>query len=118
MSETQRWAEDFEKGFLRVLVLDLQRRTGADQVRTYPWLPSRKIDYAVEIAVLRFEADSLGTVDLWAKWILRDWETREVVLRNESRITQRSSSTSTSAVVGAHSEAVVMLSREIAAALP
>ncbi len=117
LSEVHRWAEDIEAGFTRVLAHDLQRTTGADRIRVFPWLPVRHTDYAIEITVFRFERDSTGMVDLWAKWIVRNGETREIVRRQESRIFRQASGTTFSASVEAQSEAVVLLAREIAAAI-
>ncbi len=118
ISEVHRWAEDIEGGFMRVLAQDLQRTTGANQIRVFPWLPTRHIDYSVEIAVFRFERDSTGMVDLWTRWTVRKGDNREVVRIQESRISRQASGTTPSASVAAQSEAVVLLAREIAAAIP
>jgi uncharacterized lipoprotein YmbA len=118
LSEVHRWAEDIESGFVRVLALNLQEMTGAELVPVYPWLPTRHIDHAVEVAVLRFERDTTGAVALWAKWIIRNGESREVTLIRESRISQQASGATFGESVAAESAAIATLASEIAAAIP
>jgi len=118
LSEVHRWAEDLEAGIARVMREDLLRTTGAGQVLLYPWLASRAVNYAVEVDILRFEGDAAGAVELWAAWRIRDMATREVLVTHESRITQPAASTTASAIVTAHNQAIAALSQEIAAAMP
>ncbi len=117
LSEVHRWAEDLEAGIARVMREDLQRVTGASQVLSYPWLASRTVHYAIEVDILRFEGHAAGAVQLWAAWRIRDMATREVVVTQESRITQQAAGATRSEIVSAQSQAIVALSREIAAAL-
>ncbi len=117
MSEVHRWAEDLEAGIARVMREDLQRVTGASQVLSYPWLASRTVHYAVEVDILRFEGNAAGAVQLWAAWRIRDMATSEVVVTQESRITQQAAGATRSEIVSAQSQAIVALSREIAGAL-
>ncbi len=117
LSEVDRWAEDLEAGLARVMREDLQRVTGASQVLSYPWLASRTVHYAVEVDILRFEGNAAGAVQLWAAWRIRDMATREVVVAQESRITQQAAGATRSEIVSAQSQAIVALSREIAGAL-
>jgi len=117
MSEVHRWAEDLEAGIARVMREDLQRVTGANQVLSYPWLASRTVRYAIEVDILRFEGNAAGAVQLWAAWRIRDVATREVVVAEESRITQQAGGAARSEIVSAQSNAIVALSRAVAAAL-
>ncbi len=117
LSEVDRWAEDLEAGLARVMREDLQRVTGASQVLSYPWLASRTVRYAVEVDILRFEGNAVGTVQLWAAWRIRDMATREVVVTQESRVTRQAGGATRSEIVSAQSQAIVALSREIAGAL-
>ncbi len=117
LSEVDRWAEDLEAGLARVMGEDLQRVTGASQVLSYPWLASRTVHYAIEVDILRFEGHAAGAVQLWAAWRIRDMATREVVVTQESRISQQAGGATRSEIVSAQSQAIVALSREIAGAL-
>lgn len=117
LSEVHRWAEDLEAGLARVMGEDLQRVTGASQVLSYPWLASRTVRYAIEVDILRFEGNGAGVVQLWAAWRIRDMATHEVVVAEESRITQPAGGATRSEIVSAQSNAIVALSRAVAAAL-
>lgn len=117
LSEVHRWAEDLEAGFSRVLKEELQRATGARQVRIFPWPITRKVQYVVEVDVTRFEGGPGGSVSLWAIWRVLDGSTREVLVRRESRLADQASGTMTDDVVLAQSRIIGALSREIAGAL-
>jgi uncharacterized lipoprotein YmbA len=117
ISEDYRWAEDLEAGIARVMRQDLERTTGATQILIYPWLVTRKVRYAVEVDFLRFEGNAAGVVELWAAWRIRDVPTHDVLVADEFRITQQAAGPANSDVVTAQSQAVVALSRKVAAAL-
>jgi uncharacterized lipoprotein YmbA len=118
VSETNRWAETLEAGFSRVLREELQRATGAARVRTFPWSSSRSVDYAIEVDVTRFEGSSTGEVDLRAVWRVVDGETRQVVVRRESSLTQQAGGGTPEDLVAAQSRVIADLASEIAAAIP
>ncbi len=52
-----------------------------------------------------------------AAWRIRDMATREVVVTQESRISQQAGGATRSEIVSAQSQSIVALSREIAGAL-
>ncbi len=117
ISEDYRWAEGLEAGIARVMRQDLEGTTGATQILIYPWLASRNVHYAVEVDFLRFEGNAAGVVELWAAWRIREVPTHDVVAAEEFRITQHAAGTTHADVVTAQSQAVVALSRKVAAAL-
>jgi len=117
ISEDYRWAEGLEAGIARVMRQDLERTTGATQILIYPWLVTRNVRYAVEVDFLRFEGNAAGVVELWAAWRIREVATHAVLVADEFRITQQAAGTAHSDIVTAQSQAVVALSRKVAAAL-
>ena len=117
ISEDYRWAEDLKAGVARIMSQDLGLTTGATQILIYPWLVTRGVHYSVEVDVLRFEADSAGMVELWAAWRIREMATHSVLEADEFRIAQQAAGAARSDIVTAQGEAVVMLSRTVAAAL-
>jgi uncharacterized lipoprotein YmbA len=66
-----RWAGTLDADFLGVAAVNLARLLGTDRVVVYPAPPSFPLDYRVLFDVIRFDADSGGTVVLEARWILQ-----------------------------------------------
>jgi hypothetical protein len=71
----------------------------------------------VEIEVLRFEPNSARSVQLIARWTIRDASTKQELYAKESRLTQQVNGTSTEQSVAALSESLGAFSREIADAV-
>jgi uncharacterized protein len=84
LSSTERWAEPLDESFKRVLARNLETLLGTDQVIQFPWYPSVKLDYKVEVTVERFERDGSGGTQLVATWLIRDGHNDRVVVSRQS----------------------------------
>lgn len=68
VAEFDQWAEPLETIFLRVLTENLSSWLATDQVIMLPARRNLPLDYQVEVAVVRFDADATGEVVLDARW--------------------------------------------------
>jgi uncharacterized protein len=114
VSETDRWAEPLQENFSRVLSENLALLLNTDLIIIYPWSPTNRPQYNVEIDVLRLEANSERNGQLFARWSVVAGADKKVAVLKESRIIRNAKEKSTDGSVAALSEAVGDLSREIA----
>jgi uncharacterized protein len=114
-SDFERWAEPLERNVGRVLGEDLSRLLNTERVISLPAFVPIAVRFEIPVEVLRFESDDKGVVELWARWAIRDPNTRQLLHTSESHIIEAASGTETQAVVAALSRAVGKLGEEIAA---
>jgi uncharacterized protein len=74
-NEFDRWSEPLKENFTRVLGTDLDKLVHVERLIAYPWYSSTKMDYAIEINILRFEPQPDGEVVLDARWSIRGAQT-------------------------------------------
>ena len=117
LSEYDRWAEPLETNFTRVLAQNLAVLLNTDQLVFYPWEQNRKLNYQVEVEVLRFEANAAGDVQLSARWVVLDPNKKVPLKSGETILTRQPATKSTDAAVAVLSETLADLSREIANAI-
>jgi uncharacterized protein len=84
LSPTDRWAEPLRTQFERGLAYQLMGDLGTDEVVTFPWWPSRRIDAIVQVNVRAFEANADGSAHVEAVWTVKDSH-REHVLETGQR---------------------------------
>ncbi len=114
VSEYNRWAEPLDENFGRVLSQNLALLLPNGRILQYPWPSNKKLDFQVEIEVLRFEVNSARDADLWARWEVIDVSDKSLVAMKESHLKRQAKNRSTEAAVAALSEVGGDLSREIA----
>jgi uncharacterized protein len=114
VSENDRWAEPLQENFARVLSENLALLLNTDLIIVYPWSPATRPRYNVEIDVLRLEANSERNGQLFARWSVIAGSDKKVAVLKESRIIRSAKEKSTEGSIAALSEAVGVLSREIA----
>ena len=114
VSEHDRWAEPLQENFSRVLSENLALLLNTDLIIIYPWSPTNRPQYNVEIDVLRLEPNSERDGQLFARWSVVHSGDKKVAVVKESRIIRNAKEKSTDGSVAALSEAVGDLSREIA----
>ncbi|MGH7834188.1 MAG: PqiC family protein [Candidatus Binatia bacterium] len=117
VAENDRWAEPLEENFTRVLLQNLTALVPTARFVSYPWRPSERPDYQLEINVLRFEPNAAAHVELIARWFVREAATKQASAVKETRLTPSVKGSSTEAAVAALSGALGEFSREIAQAL-
>jgi len=111
-----RWAEPLELGVAQTLVNDIGAQLNTERVIVYPWRGrfERSLDYQVGVVVLRFDGTLGRDVTLDARWRILDRDNREIGLKR-STIVQPVSGAGYGALVTGMNQALVELSREIAA---
>ena len=117
VDEFHQWAEPLRANITRVIAKNLSTLTGAKDVHSIPLHRSAKIDLQVSLDVLRFEADTAGTVTLKSVWRMINPVGSQQMLAKPSTIVQPSGSADIVDVIDAMSEALAALSREIAQTL-
>jgi uncharacterized lipoprotein YmbA len=117
ISDLDRWAEPLHDLLGRGLRQNLIALLRTERIQSYPWDLSTTPDIAVSLEILHFERTAQGMADLAVRWTLERGADRAPLLTQETRISKPIKGTDTRAVVAALSEALVTLSRDIAAAV-
>lgn len=117
LAEFDQWAESLNPNILRVLAENLSILLSTDWIFMYPWTRSSKIDYQIELLVIRFDGTLGDSVILDALWAILKGDSREVLLTSKSTLKQSTGEQGYSALVSAKSKVLADLSREIADAI-
>jgi uncharacterized lipoprotein YmbA len=108
------WAEPLRDSLSRTLERDLTAILGAGRIQRLPWTGPSPPELAVAVELRRFEKTSSGRVELEAHWTISQGRGVAQRLRRETRLSLPAGA-STQAAVASLSQALVTLSREIAA---
>ncbi len=68
VSEYDLWAGDLDNSIARVLSINIGRRLGTGNIRTYPWQRDSEIDYQVAMDIREFIAGDDGYAHIEASW--------------------------------------------------
>jgi uncharacterized lipoprotein YmbA len=115
-SATQRWAEPLKSNFASTVHANLVQILGPQRLVPYPWYRNTPLDYTVIIIVSRFEEQPDGSLQLDARWIVRD--RNDTALAVENATYTRPGGGDGDANAAAMSALVADLSRDIAARIP
>ena len=110
------WAEPLRDSLSRTLERDLTALLGAGRVQRLPWTAPSPPELAVAVELRRFEKTSSGRAELEAHWTISEGRGATELVRRETRLSLPAGA-STQAAVASLSQALVTLSREIAAAV-
>jgi uncharacterized lipoprotein YmbA len=66
-----------------VLATDLDRHLGLARVSFYPWYNTTPMDFAVSVAVLRFEPQPSGDLLLRARWMVTNGRDPTILANRE-----------------------------------
>ena len=116
-AEFDRWAESLDQNITSALVENLSVLIPSDQVIAYPWSIAHDFDYTVRVRVITFGSDPSGKVVLSTLWEIYD-AADALVKRRKARYSALPQSEDVVALVGAMSQVIEKLSRDIASALP
>jgi len=118
ISSIERWAEPLEDGILRVTGLNLAGLLQTENVRLYPWHPSRAPDYGVKLRLVEMDANTTQAI-LVAEWLVYRVADDSTVARRLVKNTKPLAvpETTTNDVVSSYSDLLYMLSEDIAAAI-
>ncbi|GAI83624.1 unnamed protein product [marine sediment metagenome] len=117
IGDYDRWAENLQENFSRVLSENLSILLSTDRVFVYPWSGYTPIDYQVEIEVTQFIGKLGESTSLAVRWTIIRGDEKKVLLMQKASFTESTKTGGYKAIVAAQSKAVTSLSREIAAAI-
>jgi len=127
-AEFDRWGEDLDRGISRTVAAHLARMLPVRKVEAAPWSVGSRPDAAIHVRVMRFEGvaaseeatgGSAGSVHLLAAWEIVDTTSREVLANGTTDYREQGWRTGDYAhLVSMLDEALLVLSREIARAVP
>ncbi|MBF0422037.1 MAG: membrane integrity-associated transporter subunit PqiC [Magnetococcales bacterium] len=117
LEEFDLWAEDLDQGLARVMVENLSRLTGSDQVWRLPAHQPKRADYRLWVQFVRFEMDTDGRAALTARWRLRTQDGRETE-NVADMLGDRVDIQNTESYIAALSHLLESLCRQIAEKMP
>jgi len=117
VSEFHRWGGYFDQDFLRVLAQDISILLPTNRVVEFPWEDRTDPDYRIEFNVQQFDGQPGNFVLLNTVWTIQERKGKKALYARRSIIRQPVSGNDYDALVAAHSQALAVLSREIAAAI-
>lgn len=115
-SAFDRWAEPLDQNIVRALCENLSVLIPSNQVIAYPLRTAHEVDYSVQVRVVAFGSNPDGQVELNVAWMIHDAADTPVKLA-KSRYTVSRRGSDVIDLVEAMSEAVELLSRDIAGAI-
>lgn len=115
-AEFDRWAEPLDNNITRALCENLSLLVPSNQVIAYPLRTAHDVDYSVQVRVIAFGSNPDGQVELNVAWMIHDAADTPVKLA-KSRYSVSRRGTEVVDLVEAMSDAVELLSRDIASAI-
>lgn len=115
VDEFHRWAEPLSDAVPRVLATNVDGLAGHVVALVFP-ARGVPVDYRLTGTLLRFDADTAGTVELVIQWSVADRDGGMVVAPRTSRY-QAEAAPDPGAVVGAMSDLLARLGRDVVRAL-
>ena len=112
------WAGSLEEQIPRVLAQDIMARSPTVRAAPYPFRFEARAGLQLLIAVLAFEVDGAGMLQLQAEWTVFDTNNGESVARAVTNLTESAGDRSVEEIVGAMSRALGALAQEVVDALP
>ena len=79
VSESHRWAGDLEDNISSVLAINLGRRLGTGNVRTYPWASDKELRYQISVDIRQLHGTAEGDAYLEASWRVYSLPSRAMV---------------------------------------
>lgn len=117
IAENHLWAGDLDDAIARVLSVDIGRRLGTGNVRTYPWLRDSEIDYQVSMDIREFVAGDDGYAHIEASWRLYSLPDRSNIASRTFRDREPVATEDFEAVVAAQSRLLGRLAGDISSAI-
>lgn len=111
------WAGPLSENFNSVLAENLSILLSTNQVVIFPWRSQYPVKYQIVVHVIRLDGQLGKEAWLRARWIVLDEQSKEILQKDLTTITEPAGSATLEALVAAESRAVVRLSREIARAI-
>ena len=109
-----RWAEDLESELLRVIGRNLTTLLSTHRIVVYPSSAPFPLDYRVTLDVQQLDAESGGELVVRIRWMVHPPGGEPPLAVEVSEIRRTDAPRETDALVGAYSDALASLSRDIA----
>jgi hypothetical protein len=114
LAEFERWAEPLKDNFKRVLAQNLSSLTCVKEITFFPWRRGIPMDYRVEMKIIRFDGNPGDKLVLEAWWRLLSGDGKIMLQSKRSSFSEPVTGGDYKSLVLAHSQALGVLSREIA----
>jgi uncharacterized lipoprotein YmbA len=117
LADFDQWSEPLQESVPRTLGENLSTLLSTQHIYLYPWKGSMPIDYQIEVDIIRFDATRGGDAVLNARWTILAGDSKEILVRKHSAVTQEAGGLGYEDLVAAESRLLETLSREMAAAI-
>lgn len=114
VSEFDLWSGDLDNSIARVLSINIGRRLGTGNVRSYPWQRDNEIDYQIAMDIREFVAGADGYAHIEASWRIYALPDRNLTASNTFIAKEPIETEDFEAVVAAQSRLLGKLAEEIA----
>lgn len=115
IAEYELWAGDLNDSIARVVSINIGRRLGTGNVRTYPWQRDSEIDYQVAMDIREFMAGADGYAQIEANWRVYALPARKLASSGTFSGREPVAAEDFPSLVAAHSRLLARLSADIAA---
>ena len=117
IAELELWSGDLDNSIARVLSINIGRRLGTGNVRTYPWQRDSEIDYQVAMDIREFIARDDGYAHIEASWRIYSLPGRNLTASRTFIAKEAIATEDFEAVVAAQSRLLGRLAGDIASAI-
>lgn len=117
LAELHRWAGLLEKNLTTVIMENLGKQLGTDQIVIYPWKPYYDPEYRVIVDVLDLTGNPGGLVMLRAAWSIVDGSGEQLLVRTISEHQQQSNDKTFDSLVQAENQTIALLCKDISDSL-
>ncbi|MBL7180669.1 MAG: PqiC family protein [Pseudomonadota bacterium] len=117
VSEFHRWGGRLDQDFLKVLAQNISILLATNRVVAFPWEDQVDPTYRIAFDIQQFDGRPGDAVWLNVTWTIKGQEGNQALYVSKSVIQQPVQGETYDALVAAHSQALDVLSREIAAAI-
>jgi len=112
-AEFSQWAEPLKSNIARVIRENVSLLTGSEQVFSFPWRRSIRVDHQITLNVLRFEGGADGLVTLVAQWAIHGENNKEIRIHRRTVLETPVTGTGYEAIAMSMSHVLEELSRQI-----
>ena len=117
LSPDERWAESLTGNVRDVLARELVSRLPNSHIVNFPWYPTIRVRYQIEVEFERFERAGADSTELAARWTIRDGQSRQILMTRDARFAASATNGSMEAAAAALSADLGDLADQIATAI-
>lgn len=117
IADFAQWAGPLQENFSRVLAENLSVLLATDKVGIFPFVRRDSIDYNITVYVTRFDGMPGDNAHLRARWSILDNRRKQSFYEKHTVVSHPTENDTTEALIGAKSQTIADLSREISKAI-